>query len=286
MRILHTFKQMTRYADNGDEALWGVVAGICLLLLIIGYMMLQPIEIFSSFDARIAYLAADSQVLAARSTIRDPAAKDDRTSLFASNTEPVTEGSLLDKWRRVEAEIAKELDVVAQCRGSESCTTPAQKLIAFSQEGASRMGRARIGLLNRAIDIAISPRDDEVQWGVPDHWSAPFETLGSMAGDCEDFAILKYAALLIAGLPKDSVKIIVWRNRLPAEDHAVAAVWVDREWLILDNRTLTLVRDTDVTRVIPKFLLDDSGVRGFATRPGRLALCSNRCIEISGAGKK
>jgi predicted transglutaminase-like cysteine proteinase len=71
---------------------------------------------------------------------------------------------------------------------------------------------------------------------------------------------------LTAGLPKDSVKIIVWRSRLPAEDHAVVAVWVDREWLILDNRTLTLVHDTDVTRVIPEFLLDDSGVRRFVPR--------------------
>ena len=45
--------------------------------------------------------------------------------------------------------------------------------------------------------------------------------------------------------------------------HAVVAVRVDYQWLVLGNRTLTLVRDTDVTRAIPEFVLDDQGVRRF-----------------------
>jgi predicted transglutaminase-like cysteine proteinase len=130
-------------------------------------------------------------------------------------------------------------------------------------EGASRGERARVGLINRAVDLAISPMSDEAQWGISDHWSNPLETLHSNAGDCEDYAIVKYAALLAAGFSKDAVKIVILRKRLPDEDHAVVAVWVDDQWLILDNLTLTLVRDTDVTRVIPKFVLDDRGVRRF-----------------------
>jgi predicted transglutaminase-like cysteine proteinase len=66
-------------------------------------------------------------------------------------------------------------------------------------------------------------------------------------------------ALLLAGLSKDALKIVALRNRLPYEDHAVVAVRVDHQWLILDYRTLTLVRDTDVTRAIPEFALDDQG---------------------------
>jgi predicted transglutaminase-like cysteine proteinase len=265
MQILHTFKQMTCYAKNGDAGLWSVFAALCLLLLLIVYVMLQPIEIFSSSGTNIGYLAADSQAPAGRSAVWDASAKDKDgpTSLFLSETEPVIEGSLLERWHRAEADIAKELDIVAKCKAGGSCPSPAQKLIALSHEGADRTGRARIGLLNRAVDLAIRPRDDQEQWGVPDHWSAPFETLNSMAGDCEDYAIVKYAALLSAGFPKGSVKIILWRNQMPAEDHAVVGVWVDQQWLILDNRTLTLVSDTDVIRVTPKFLLDESGVRRF-----------------------
>jgi predicted transglutaminase-like cysteine proteinase len=113
------------------------------------------------------------------------------------------------------------------------------------------------------VDLTISPVSDEIQWGIPDHWSAPFETLRSNRGDCEDYAIVKYVALLEGGLPEDDVKIVIVRNVLPDEDHAEVAVRVDGRWLILDNRTLTLVRDTDLTRAIPKYVLDHKGVSRF-----------------------
>lgn len=120
-----------------------------------------------------------------------------------------------------------------------------------------------MGLINRAADLAISPVSDEMQWGVADHWSDPFETLLSNHGDCEDYAILKYTALLEAGIPKDDVKIVILKNFFPNEKHAAVATRVDGQWLILDNRTLTLVRDTDVTRAIPEFVLDHEGVKRF-----------------------
>ncbi len=47
------------------------------------------------------------------------------------------------------------------------------------------------------------------------------------------------------------------------QDAGPLATRVDGQWLILDNRTLTLVRDTDVTRAIPEFLLDHEGVKRF-----------------------
>jgi predicted transglutaminase-like cysteine proteinase len=102
-----------------------------------------------------------------------------------------------------------------------------------------------------------------MQWGVADHWSDPFETLLSNRGDCEDYAILKYTALLEAGVPKGDVKIVILKNFFPSETHAAVATRVDGQRLILDNRTLTLVRDTDVTRAIPEFVLDHEGVKRF-----------------------
>src|SRR6266851_4362507 len=85
--------------------------------------------------------------------------------------------------------------------------------------------------------------------------------------------ILKYAALLEAGIPKDDVKIVILKNFFPSENHAAVATRVDGQWLILDNRTLTLVRDTDVTRAIPEFVLDHEGVKRFdwASRNRRTA---------------
>jgi hypothetical protein len=66
-----------------------------------------------------------------------------------------------------------------------------------------------------------------------------------------------------AGIPKDDVKLVILKNFFPNETHAAVATRVDGQWLILDNRTLTLVRDTDVTRAIPEFVLDHEGVKRF-----------------------
>jgi predicted transglutaminase-like cysteine proteinase len=190
--------------------------------------------------------------------------KDEQAAqLFGMKTEPVAAGGLTEKWHRVEAAMARDLSIVAQCHANGYCPVAAQRLIDISAMGAGRSGRARVGLINRAADLAISPTSDEMQWGVADHWSDPFETLLSNRGDCEDYAILKYAALLEAGIPKNDVKIVILKNFFPMEDHAAVATRVDGQWLILDNRTLTLVRDTDITRAIPQFVLDHEGVKRF-----------------------
>jgi predicted transglutaminase-like cysteine proteinase len=177
-------------------------------------------------------------------------------------TEPVI-GGLESKWRAVELEIGHEEKVLADCRTQKACPEPARELLNIVAEGDGRTGRARVGLINRAVDLAITPTSDEAQWGVEDHWSSPFETLQTHRGDCEDYAIVKYVALREAGLSSADVKIVILRKLFPSEDHAVAAARVNGEWLILDNCPLTLVRDTDMTRATPKFLLDEAGVHRF-----------------------
>jgi predicted transglutaminase-like cysteine proteinase len=212
------------------------------------------------------------------------AANDDQSDqLFGLETEPTTDGSILEKWRRVEAIITKDLELIVQCQAASTCPAPAQELIDLSRQGTGRSGRERIGVINRAVNLAIRPVSDETQWGVPDRWSEPLETLHSNSGDCEDYAIVKYAALLAAGLPKDAVKVVVLRNRQPNEDHAVVAVLVDHQWLILDNRTLTLVRDTDVMRAIPQFVLDDQGVRRFVWRSLNRRVAASSSIRLASA---
>jgi predicted transglutaminase-like cysteine proteinase len=196
-----------------------------------------------------------------------PARNDERAAaLFAMDIEPLADGEVLKKWSRARTAIAEELKTVDGCHANNACPAAAQRLIQLSSEGAGRNGRAKVGLINRAVNLAISPTSDEAQWRVPDHWSAPFETLQSGRGDCEDYAIVKYLALLAAGLSEDDVKIVIVKNVFPDEDHAVAAARVDGEWLILDNRTLTLVRDTDLARAVPELVLDQAGVRRFVAR--------------------
>jgi hypothetical protein len=57
--------------------------------------------------------------------------------------------------------------------------------------------------------------------------------------------------------------MVILRNLFPYEDHAAVAVRVDGQWIILDNRRLALVRDSDMMRSIPRFVLDENGARRF-----------------------
>jgi len=224
---------------------------------------LRQSDNFVPFDA--SYLQAAAFTEDSLHAVRqDAATESDQQAppLFGMETEPVA-GEVAAKWRTVKADIDGEQQMLARCRTVEACPVVAQNLLDIVAEGAGRRGLARVGLINRAVDLAITPTSDEAQWGVADHWSPPFETLRTHRGDCEDYAIVKYVALLQAGLSHDDVKIIILENLLPNEDHAVVAARVDGKWLILDNRRLALVRDMEMVGSVPKFVLDEDGARRF-----------------------
>ncbi|HWN50865.1 MAG TPA: transglutaminase-like cysteine peptidase [Xanthobacteraceae bacterium] len=242
----------------------GIVIGACILAVSAAMLPALPQSgDLVPFDA--GYLEAAAFIDGSLQVVRqDVATESDQQAppLFGMETEPVT-GEVAAKWRAVEADIDREQQVLARCRAQEACPVVAQNLLDIVAEGAARSGLARVGLINRAVDLAITATSDEAQWGVADHWSPPFETLQTHRGDCEDYAIVKYVALLQAGLSHDDVKIVVLRNLLPKEDHAAVAARVDGQWLILDNRHLALVRDTEMVGSIPKFVLDEDGTRRF-----------------------
>jgi predicted transglutaminase-like cysteine proteinase len=212
------------------------------------------------FDA--GYLAAAAFIDAAGRQDDTMESIQQAAPVFGMETESV-DGQVAEKWRAVEFDIDAEQQMLARCRSGKACPAAAQNLLDIVAEAAGRVGLARVGLINRAVDLAIAPASDEAQWGVADHWSPPFETLKTRRGDCEDYAIVKYVALLEAGLSRDDVKIIILRNLLPNEDHAVVAARVDGKWPILDNRRLALVRDTEMVGSIPQFVLDEDGTRRF-----------------------
>ena len=132
---------------------------------------------------------------------------------FGLDVVPVTGGELLTKWNGVTAEIRADSDVLARCAdGATSCPAAAQKFLDVVAQGRAREGRARIGVVNRAINLAVRPMSDLAQWGVADLWSAPLATLTSGRGDCEDYAIAKYAALIAAGFAEDDLRLVIVRD--------------------------------------------------------------------------
>ena len=184
---------------------------------------------------------------------------------FGLKTVPVAYGGLLAKWNGVAADIRAEGEVLAHCReGSAPCPPAAQKFLAVIADGRAHDGRARIGIVNRAVNLSIRPTSDLAQWGVPDRWSAPLATFTTGRGDCEDYAIAKYVALRAVGIAEDDLRLVIVHDLAMDEDHAVLLVRFETSWIVLDNRWLTLVADSEMRRVVPLFVLAHDGVKRFA----------------------
>jgi len=165
------------------------------------------------------------------------------------------------KWADLQSRIQSEEETLAACRaGSADCPAAARQFLQIVELGRQREGRARLGEINRAVNLSIRPVDDGVQYGVADFWSTPLATLGAGAGDCEDYAIVKYVALRELGIAPDDLRILIVHNPRRRTNHAVLAVHLGEEWLILDNRTLIMVNSADARHYRPLFVLDHRGV--------------------------
>ena len=70
-----------------------------------------------------------------------------------------------------------------------------------------------------------------------------------------------------AGLSPDDLRIVVLRDTIHGEDHAVAAARLDGRWLTLDNRRMAMVEDADVRNLRPTFVIGQHGVMRYADAP-------------------
>src|SRR5437899_3702154 len=188
---------------------------------------------------------------------------------FGLSTAPVTQGAVLEKWLNVAREVDDERLVLRMCEENRaSCQSRAAlEFLAIVDSGRALEGRARLGTINRAINLILKPVSDLALYGAEDVWSPPLATLAIGAGDCEDYAIAKYVALQEAGVSPDDLRIVVLRDDIREEDHAVVAARLDGTWLMLDNRHMAMIDDHHLRDYHPAFLIDHDGVKRYPDAP-------------------
>ena len=67
---------------------------------------------------------------------------------------------------------------------------------------------AKLTRINDFINRNIAFDDDISVWQQSDYWATPLETIGQGRGDCEDFAIIKYVSLRLAGVADSKLRLI------------------------------------------------------------------------------
>ncbi len=185
---------------------------------------------------------------------------------FGLATPALVKGGIERKWGFVQRRLRGERRILTRCRtGDEACPLAAKRFLAVLDRALAQKGWNRIPEINRAINLDIKPVDDMTQYGIVDLWATPLMVFASNAGDCEDYAIAKYAALHEIGIPDADLRLVVVHTA--DQDHAVAAVRYDGHWLILDNRVLEMRQDASITDFTPLFVIDSEGVRRMVPRP-------------------
>lgn len=159
-------------------------------------------------------------------------------------------------WNSVREQIQLDDLIVSSCAETDmdGCAA-AGKLMGVVEDAHQYQGRAMIAHVNRSINLMIRPSAGS--------WTSALDILQSGSGDCKDYAIAKYAALLRAGISPDQLRLIIVHNSARKEDHMIVSVYDDGQWLLLDNLTMTLVTDTDRKGYVPMFVLDETGVRRY-----------------------
>jgi predicted transglutaminase-like cysteine proteinase len=178
----------------------------------------------------------------------------------------MTVGDISSKWNELQPRIDADKAAIAACHSNQAaCSPAASRFLSIVDVARKQEGRVRLGWLNRAVNMAIRPVSDWAQYGLADYWASPLQTLASEAGDCEDYAIVKYAALRELGVSADDLRLMVVQDDKREVGHAVVAVRYEQHWVILDNRTMLILNAEDLHYYRPLFALDQQGTHTIAT---------------------
>jgi predicted transglutaminase-like cysteine proteinase len=179
-------------------------------------------------------------------------------------------GEFPAKWTELQLRIRADEATLAACSPNIShCPESARRFLSIIELGRIQHGRAQLGWINRAVNLAIKATSDWAQYGYADFWASPLQTLSSGAGDCEDYAIVKYVALRHLGIAPDDLRLLIVRDNMRQAMHAIVAVRYEYEWFILDNRTMAILNADQPRHYNPLFAMDYLGVKAFSTVAAR-----------------
>ena len=158
---------------------------------------------------------------------------------------------------------------LALCDGDrEGCVSPAAlQLLAIVDAARARDGRARLGEINRAINLAIRPMSDLAQYGQIDVWSSPLATFATAPAIAKTTRSPSSSRCAGPASPPDDLRIVIMHDTIHGEDHAVAAARLEGRWLTLDNRRMAMIEDAHVRNYRPTFVIDQHGVMQYVDAP-------------------
>ncbi|HAA97275.1 MAG TPA: hypothetical protein DCE29_05235 [Alteromonas macleodii] len=137
--------------------------------------------------------------------------------------------------------------------------------------------------VNAFFDEHIQYATDDIVFKEKDYWATPSELFGHSRGDCEDYAIAKYVALLHLGIDSSKLRLIyvkakISRSRV-TQAHMVLGYYdsPSSDPLVLDSLVSNVLPGSQRTDLIPVFSFNDSGI----WQPGKTSQVSSSTSRLS-----
>jgi predicted transglutaminase-like cysteine proteinase len=183
--------------------------------------------------------------------------------------------SSLPKWHAVAQKLPEERKLFGACLASAAACP--DRAYAAWREAVKAVENAPMAEKLRRINRYVNSwpyRPDRESWGQEEYWATPSEFL-KKSGDSEDFAILKYLTLSLAGVPADSMRIVVSRDLLRNKTHTILAVYDKGEIWILDNFIDAVLPEASVLQYAPLYSVNERARWVHVQRSGRPTLMPN-----------
>lgn len=179
-----------------------------------------------------------------------PQAAPDRAQLFGSTEIKSSNIVAFTKWTTVMKRFEDQM------KGS---TAQAPRMVMWKnalQSMKTKSTREQVEAVNNYVNN-VRYIEDSNNYGKSDYWATPAEFLDK-GGDCEDFAIAKYASLRALGFSSDQLRIAIVQDKIKRVAHALLIVYTDEGTLVLDNQNKRVEMADSVTRYKPVFSINST----------------------------
>lgn len=169
------------------------------------------------------------------------------TALFGTGERASADMSSFTKWSAMFDRFSREVnngssnDVVQRWKNS---------LAPLNGLPLTQMANEVNNLMNKVRYIG-----DQKNWGKSDYWETPVEFL-TYGGDCEDFAIAKYASLRALGVPDRAMRIAIVKDLEKGIPHAILIVYTEDGPMVLDNQIKRMTEASSIAHYKPIYSIN------------------------------
>ncbi len=181
-----------------------------------------------------------------------------RGGIFNSFEFKSTRLATVPKWVWVLLKMKKQKEILTGCAANNRSCPP---VVAKSWKQIIRSAK-HLSKANQLIVVNIffnrwPYKLDMSIFNIAEYWATPIEFM-KLSGDCEDYSIAKFYALLELGWDNDDMRIVALVNSISGTGHAVLAVRFGGDYLVLDNTTNLVMSHLIYKHYVPHFSINET----------------------------